>query len=145
MGPLATYLRVYTSTAAVQPPTGTTAAEHNATQSNKRDQGTHHKLLTAPDIWPDGAAAAAAAQSPKKSTPHLKPTSSSPKRLQYSKDSGVTISTTGKCLGVGCRYWPSVKISTPQSFRSNMVSMISSSIEDTAETGGRKRSGCMLV
>lgn len=44
---------------------------------------------------------------------YLNPMTSSPYFLQNSNFSGVTYSFTDKCKGVGCRYWPNVKISTP--------------------------------
>lgn len=66
MGPLATYLRVHTSTAAGHQPHNRhngelTTARFKATHATKE----HHKLLTAPYMPDSAAAAAAAAQSPK--------------------------------------------------------------------------------
>lgn len=44
---------------------------------------------------------------------YLKPTTSSPNLRHLSNWSGVTCFLTGRCNGVGCKYCPNVKISTP--------------------------------
>ena len=59
---------------------------------------------------------------------YLNPTTSSPYRFQCSNFSGVTYSMTSRWLGVGRRYWPSVKMSTPASLQSLIVWAISSSL-----------------
>jgi len=43
----------------------------------------------------------------------LKPMTSSPYLRQCSNFSGVTNSFTSRCFGVGCRYCPNVRMSTP--------------------------------
>lgn len=55
--------------------------------------------------------------SPARQLAHLKPISSSPYLRQASNCSGVTNSLTGRWLGVGCRYWPKVTMSTPAQAR----------------------------
>lgn len=99
---------------------------------------------TGAGTWVFGAQGAwtATARTPQATPPAPAPARPGPGPThQCSNFSGVTNSATGRWCGVGCRYCPSVRMSTPASRRSYMVSMTSSSVSPAGSRGVWGRAG----